>query len=171
MDLLYCNNWQWPRRLPTEISMSFAASDAFAESGGPMAINEPVDPRVENQQAPETIDRAVAPPVVREASAPGPSGAETLRRVAVLLFGLIQIIIILRVVLLVMDAREGNGLVSGILNISQVFVAPFDGILHTNALSTGGSILDLAAIVALVGWTVLELIVIWGIGVFRREPA
>jgi hypothetical protein len=169
MDLLYCNNWQWPRRLPTKISMTFAASDAFFESGGSMAITEPLDPRVENQPVPAAVDRAVPPAVVREASAPGASGAETLRRVAVLLFGLIQITIILRVVLLLVDAREGNGLVSGILNISQVFVAPFDGILHTNALSTGGSILDLAAIVALVGWTVLELIVIWGIGVFRRE--
>lgn len=136
-----------------------------------MAIVEPPDPSVENQQVGVTPDRPAPPVVVREASAPGPSGAETLRRVVVLLFGLIQIAIVLRIVLLVMDAREGNGLVSGILNISQVFVAPFDGILHTNALSSGGSILDLAAIVALVGWTVLELIVIWGIGVFRREPA
>jgi hypothetical protein len=25
--------------------------------------------------------------------------------------------------------------------------------------------------VALVGWTILELIVIWAVGIFRREPA
>ena len=31
--------------------------------------------------------------------------------------------------------------------------------------------LDVAAVVALVGWTVLELIVLWAIGIFRREPA
>lgn len=98
-----------------------------------------------------------------------PGGLELWRRVVVLLFGLIQVAIILRIVLLVMDAREGNGLVSGILNFSQFFVGPFDGILKTNALTSGGSILDLAAIVALVGWTVLELIVLWGFGVFRRE--
>jgi hypothetical protein len=100
-----------------------------------------------------------------------PRGAELGRRVAVLLFGLVQVVIALRVVLLVLDAREGNVLVSGILNTSQIFVAPFNGVLHTNALQAGGSILDLAAIVALVGWTVLELIVLWVIGIFRPEPA
>jgi hypothetical protein len=100
-----------------------------------------------------------------------PEGVELWRRVAILLFGLIQVAIILRIVLLVMDARVGNGIVSGILNISQFFVAPFDGILKTNALTSGGSILDLAAIVALAGWTVLEFIALWAFGVFRREPA
>ncbi|MDP9468355.1 MAG: YggT family protein [Chloroflexota bacterium] len=92
------------------------------------------------------------------------------RRVVILLFGLIQIVIGLRIVLLVMDAREGNALVSFILDFSQLFVGPFDGILKTNALEAGGSILDLAAIVALVGWTILELIVLWTIGLFRRQP-
>ncbi len=101
----------------------------------------------------------------------GPGGPELARRVILLVFGLIQIVIGARIVLLLLDAREANGLVSGILNLSQVFVAPFNGILNTNALKSGGSLLDLAAILALVGWSVLELIVIWGIGIFRREPA
>jgi hypothetical protein len=55
--------------------------------------------------------------------------------------------------------------------VSQVFVAPFNGILNTNALDVGGSTLDISAIVALVGITILELIVLWAIGIFRREPA
>jgi hypothetical protein len=100
-----------------------------------------------------------------------PSGAEVSRRVVVLLFGLIQIVIGARIVLLLLDAREANGLVSGILSMSQLFVAPFDGILRTDALHAAGSILDITAIVAFVGWTVLELIVIWAVGIFRREPA
>ena len=70
-----------------------------------------------------------------------------------------------------LDAREANGLVSGILNISQVFVAPFDGILRTNNLHASGSIFDLTAIVAFVGWTIVEMLVLWAIGIFRREPA
>ena len=93
------------------------------------------------------------------------------RRIAMVVFGLIQLLIVLRIVLLLLDAREANALVSGILNLSQVFVGPFEGILRTDALRSGGSVLDVAAIVALVGWTILELIVIWIIGVFRREPA
>ena len=101
----------------------------------------------------------------------GPGGSEMTRRVIVLVFGLIQIVIGLRIVLLLLDARTGNALVSGILDISKIFVAPFDGILNTNALTSGGSMLDVAAVVAFVGWTILELIVLWAVGIFRREPA
>src|SRR3990170_6893778 len=101
----------------------------------------------------------------------GPGGSEMTRRVVVLVFGLIQVVIGLRFVLLLLDAREANDLVSGILNISQLFVAPFDGILRTDALHASGSILDVTAVVAFVGWTILELIVLWAVGIFRREPA
>jgi len=75
----------------------------------------------------------------------------------------------LRILLLIVDARTGNGIVSGILNISQVFVGPFDGILKTDALHSGGSMLDIAALVALVGWTVVEAIVLWILNIFRRD--
>jgi len=101
----------------------------------------------------------------------GPGGSELTRRIVVLLFGLVQIVIGARFLLLLLDAREANGLVTAILNASQLFVAPFEGILRTDALHAAGSTLDLAAIVAFVGWTVVELIVIWAIGIFRREPA
>jgi hypothetical protein len=101
----------------------------------------------------------------------GPGGSEMGRRIVVLLFGLVQVVIGARFVLLLLDAREANGLVSGILNLSQVFVAPFEGILRTDALHAAGSTLDITAVVAFVGWTVLELIVIWALGIFRREPA
>ena len=101
----------------------------------------------------------------------GPGGSEMTRRVISLVFGLIQILIGARIVLLLLDARTANGLVSGILNVSQVFVAPFEGILRTDALHSAGTVLDVAAVVAFVGWTVLELIVLWAVGIFRREPA
>jgi hypothetical protein len=60
--------------------------------------------------------------------------------------------------------------VSAILNISQVFVAPFTGIFNTDALRASGSVLDIAAIAALVGWTILEVVVLWAVNLFRREP-
>ena len=101
----------------------------------------------------------------------GPGGSELTRRVIVLLFGLIQIVIGARFVLLLLNAREANDIVSGILNISQVFVAPFEGILRTDSLHSAGSVLDIAAVVAFIGWTIVELIIIWAIGIFRREPA
>jgi hypothetical protein len=106
----------------------------------------------------------------RRTTTASPGGPELGRRIVVLVFGLIQLVIGARVVLLLLDAREANGLVSGILNFSQLFVAPFEGVLRTNALHSAGSTLDVAAIVALVGWTILEFIVIWAVGIFRREP-
>ena len=99
-----------------------------------------------------------------------PSGGEMLRRLVVLIFGIIQAFIVLRIVLLLLNAREGNDLVTFILNTSQIFVAPFIGIFQTDALASGGSVLDIAAIAALVGWTILEWIIIWGTNVLRREP-
>lgn len=100
----------------------------------------------------------------------GPGGSEMTRRVVVLVFGLIQVVIGARIVLLLLNAREANSLVSGILDVSQLFVAPFEGILRADSLASSGSVLDVAAIVAFVGWTILELIVLWVIGIFRREP-
>jgi hypothetical protein len=107
----------------------------------------------------------------RRTTTSGPAGSEMTRRIVVLIFGLIQIVIGARIVLLLLDARESNPLVSGILNVSQVFVGPFEGILRTDSLDSAGSVLDITAIVALVGITIIELIVLWAIGIFRREPA
>jgi hypothetical protein len=128
------------------------------------------DERVVREEEPGTVyDRGSA--VVERRVTRTPSGGEVAGRIVVLLFGIVQVLIILRIVLLLLDAREGNGLVSFILNTSQLFVAPFEGMLRTNALSSGGSILDVAAILALIGWTVLEALILAAVGVFRREPS
>jgi hypothetical protein len=121
-----------------------------------------------------TLPVTTAQEVTRTAtqvSTTGPARPELGRRIVVLVFGLIQLVIGARVVLLLLDAREANGLVSGILNLSQLFVGPFEGILRSDALHSGGSTLDIAALVAIAGWTILELIVIKAIAIFRPEPA
>ena len=124
---------------------------------------------------PAAVDPAYVAPAgttrqVVERAEVSPSGGEMLRRVVVLIFGIIQAFIILRIVLLLLNAREGNDIVSFILNTSQLFVAPFVGIFNSDALKAGGSVLDIAAIAALVGWTILEFIVIWAVNLLRREP-
>ena len=135
-----------------------------------MAI-EQVDRTVVTEEPPTATGQGIVRTEHLSSTTSGPSRNETARRVVVLLFGLIQIVIGARFVLLLLDAREANGLVSAILDISNVFVAPFEGILRTDALHSAGSIFDITAVVAFVGWSVLELIVIWGLGIFRREPA
>ena len=135
-----------------------------------MAIDQ-VDRTVVTQTPAAPVGRETVQTDSRRITRTGPGGAELARRVVVLVFGLIQIVIGARIVLLLLDAREANDLVAGVLNVSQVFVAPFEGILNTDAIAKGGSVLDLAAVAALVGWTILELVVLWAIGIFRREPA
>ena len=135
-----------------------------------MAIDQ-VDRTVVTQEPTATAGQQTVRTDSRHTATTGPGGSEMSRRIIVLVFGLIQVVIGARIVLLLLDAREANGLVSGVLNISQLFVAPFEGILRTDSLHAAGSVLDITAIVAFVGWTVVELIVIWAVGIFRREPA
>jgi hypothetical protein len=120
---------------------------------------------------PAYVAPATRTSVVAETATMQPSGGEVARRVVTLIFGIIQTFIVLRIVLLLLDAREGNALVSFILDVSQIFVAPFVGIFNNDALRASGSVLDIAAIAALVGWTILEFIVLWVVNIARREPA
>ena len=98
-----------------------------------------------------------------------PSGGEFAGRIVVLLFGIVQAFIILRIVLLLLNAREGNDLVAFILNTSQIFVGPFNGMLRIDNLAAGGSVFDVAAVLALLGWTILKALILAAVGVFRRE--
>jgi hypothetical protein len=96
---------------------------------------------------------------------------EIAQRVAVLAFGLIQLLLGARIALLAVDARAATGFAAFILDGSQLLVAPFGALLGTDSLHAVGPVLDPAAALALVGWTVIELIAIRVIGTFRRDPA
>jgi YGGT family len=130
-----------------------------------------VDRTVVTQDAAGTAPPATVQTDRQRTTTSRPGSPELARRIVIFGFGLIQIVIAARFVLLLLDAREANGLVSGILSVSQVFVAPFEGILRTDAIHASGSTLDITAIVAFVGVTIVEVIVLWAIGIFRREPA
>lgn len=112
----------------------------------------------------ETVvrDRVVERQVVTK---PDPLGV--VRRLIVFIFGLIQLLIGLRILLLLFAARGSNDIVATIYNVSDVFVAPFRGILGRNEVQSGATELDVAAIVALIGWTVVELVVLALLRVFR----
>jgi hypothetical protein len=99
------------------------------------------------------------------------SGPEFGRRILILVFGLIQAVIGLRIVLLLVDVRGPNHLVSGVLDLSQTLVGPFEALLRADALHATGAYLDLAGILALIGWTILEVVVLRAIRTLGREPA
>ena len=99
-----------------------------------------------------------------------PQTSEVVHRIGVLVFGLIELVIGARIVLLLLGAHATQGLVSLIYSVSGLFVAPFNGILNADYLKSAGSVVDVAAILALVGWLVLELVIFWAIAIFAREP-
>jgi hypothetical protein len=96
-----------------------------------------------------------------------PSGMGMLERLVLFIFGLIQGLLLLRILLLLVAARESNDIVAFIYGISEVFVAPFRGILGTDEIAAGSTELDVTAIVALIGWTVIELIFLGLVRIFR----
>jgi hypothetical protein len=96
-----------------------------------------------------------------------PNPLATVERAIVFLFALIQGLIVLRIVLLLLAARQGNDLVAGIYNLSEIFVAPFRGILRIDEVQAGITALDVGAIVALVGWVIIELVIIAALRLFR----
>ena len=100
----------------------------------------------------------------------GPGGAAVIARLVTFLFGVLQVALILRVILLLLVANPGNDVVQLILNITDPFVEPFRGMFQLDRVTADqGSTLDIAAIVALIGWSLVELLVLALVRVFDRR--
>ena len=81
------------------------------------------------------------------------------RRVISLLFGILAVLIGLRILLLLFVANQSNSIVDFIYNVTEPFVAPFRGIFNFDQVSPGGgSVLDVAAVVALIGWLLIYVL-------------
>ena len=103
---------------------------------------------------------------------PGPGGATVAARVVTFAFGILQVLLILRIILLLLVANPGNDVVGLIFGITQPFVEPFIGMFSLNRVEADqGSVLDIAAIVALIGWTLVEALILAAIRIFSRRPA
>jgi uncharacterized protein YggT (Ycf19 family) len=104
----------------------------------------------------------------------GPTGGEVIRRFVMLLFGILQALLIIRIILLLLIANRGNDIVALILSITNPFVEPFIGMFQLSRVTAdSGAMLDIAAIVALIGWTLVEALVIalLSLGARRGEDA
>jgi uncharacterized protein YggT (Ycf19 family) len=104
--------------------------------------------------------------------APGPGGATYAARIVTFAFGILQALLILRILLLLLVANRGNDIVQFVLNVTQPFVDPFIGMFSLNRVTADqGSVLDIAAIVALIGWTLVEVLILAAIRIFSRRTA
>ena len=101
----------------------------------------------------------------------GPGGATLAARIVTFAFGILQVLLILRIVLLLLVANPGNDVVQLIFNVTQPFVEPFLGMFSLNRVTADqGSVFDIAALVALIAWTLVEAIILAGIRIFARRP-
>jgi uncharacterized protein YggT (Ycf19 family) len=122
------------------------------------------DPPVDRASTVRSTERVYEPA--------GPSGATTIARVITFLFGLLQVALVLRIVLLLLVANPGNDVVSLILGITDPFVEPFRGMFALDRVTGDqGSQLDVAALVALIAWTLIEALILAAIRVFDRREA
>jgi YggT family protein len=127
-----------------------------------MTQNQRVDPRGIGSGTDPQVDRAPETrPVHLFWTSSNRAGWVLWERVVGLVFGVVQALIGLRILLLVLDANGRNGIVAAILNVTNVLVDPFRGVLRLDRIAAGsGSVLDVAAIVAIVGWTLVEALIL-----------
>ena len=130
---------------------------------------EVVETRTTDPVAPASSQRRVTERVV-EPEGPGPVALAS--RIVTFAFGVLQVLLVLRIILLLLVANPGNEVVSFILGITDPFVEPFVGMFQLNRVTGDeGSVLDVAAIVALIGWTLVEMLILAAIRIFSRRPA
>jgi len=116
------------------------------------------------------VERKTVEPTVVETRTMRAGPVDTIRRIVWLAFGVLQVAIVLRIVLLLLGANEGNDLVALIVGITDPFVEPFRGMFNIDEVNAaGGSVFDVAAIVALIGWTLIEALVLGIIGLADRR--
>ena len=100
------------------------------------------------------------------------SGLSSARRVVALLFGILIVVIAARFLLLVLGANAGNGLVDFIYSVSEPFVDVFRGVFSFDHMSPiGQSVIDVAALVAIVGYGLLATLIIAVLRLGDREGA
>lgn len=81
------------------------------------------------------------------------------RRVLSLLFGILAVMLGIRILLLLLVANQQNAIVDFVYDVTEPFVAPFRGIFNFDTVSPGGgSVLDVAAVVALIGWLLIYIL-------------
>ena len=123
----------------------------------PVYAATPVQPAYAVEPAAPVADRVVREDTVVTG---GPTGLELARRIVGLAFGVLQALLVLRIILLVLVANPDNGVVQFILGITDPFVNPFRDMFALDRVGSGGSVLDVAAIVALIAWTLVEMLIL-----------
>ncbi len=85
------------------------------------------------------------------------------------IFGVIEVLIIIRVVLRLLAANPDAAFTSLIYTLSGPFIAPFEGVFPTPHSS--GSVLELSSLLAVIVYALLAYLIVRMIEVFSRRRA
>ena len=137
---------------PVDNDTRVVERQTYVERERPVADAAPVQPAGSQVNVNSTADRGYA-----ETAGPGP--LFYVRRVLALLFGILAVLLALRILLLLLVANQTNTIVDFVFNITEPFVAPFRGIFAFDQVTPGGgSVFDVAAVVALIAWLLIYLL-------------
>jgi uncharacterized protein YggT (Ycf19 family) len=94
------------------------------------------------------------------------------RRVLTLLFTVLAVLLALRVILLLLVANQQNSIVNFVFDVTEPFVGPFRGMFSFDQVTPGGgSVFDIAAVVAFIGWLLIYLLLMAILSLADRDPA
>ncbi len=137
---------------PVDNETRVVERETYVERERPVAEPYPVPAAAAPVNVNASTSRGYAEPA-------GPGPLSVVRRVLSLLFGILAVMIGLRVLLLLLVANQTNSIVDFVYNVTEPFVAPFRGIFAMDMVTPGGgSVFDIAALVALIGWLLIYLL-------------
>ncbi len=120
------------------------------------SVNDPLPIRYPAQPAGSQVNVNSGQAAYAEPGGAGP--LYYVRRVLSLLFGVLAVLLGLRILMLLLVANQQNAIVDFVYGATEPFVAPFRGIFQFNEVRAGDATLDVAALVALVGWLLIYLL-------------
>ena len=170
--------------MPAEAAAAAAADEPAAPPPAPAADADPTQPTMPPASPPPAAPPPVAPaaavpvvtttppaPVVAAPVAAVPvavaappkkrSATSTISKIVAFLFGILQALLVLRIVLLLLVANQDNAIVSWVLSVTDPFVEPFRGVFNLDEIEgQRGAVLDVAAVVAIIAWSLIETLIL-----------
>ena len=132
----------------------------------PLQPTAPIRPQALTSQPVEPIQPVIQAPLQRSS---GVWVAERAAMVTYLVLGVVEALLITRVILKLLAANPEAGFVRFVYNLSALFVAPFQGIFPTPA--TQNSVLELSSLVAIAVYAFIAWGIVRLIAIFSRRQA
>ncbi len=141
---------QPPKQEPTE-AQGYGASNTSSSNGANAQSQyenyvDPLGNRVERHES-VFVDENLRRANIRR----------RIRTITYFVLGVLEVILLLRLLLRLLGANEVSGFVMFLYNLSHIFVAPFNGIFNDQAL--GRSVFEVSTLIAMLVYALLA----WGI--------